>query len=366
MIVKAAVMNAPGVPIAVEEFARPTLEPGAVLLETIYSEVCGTDCHLHHGKLSGVPYPIIPGHVSVGRIAEMNGVVTDVHGQPFMTGDVVAFLDVHETCGRCWYCLVAKATTRCPHRKVYGITYSSKEGLLGGWSEYIYLKPGVKILRLPETVSAKTYMAGGCGLPTAFHAVERATIRMGDTVAIQGCGPVGLNTAIFARLSGAAKVIMIGAPALRLQLAREFGADVILNIESLSPADRLQAVMDQTEGRGADVTVEASGNPRAVQEGLRMTRDNGIYVVVGQYTDNGPVDVNPHLDINRKHMDIRGCWGCDFSHLYRAIAMLGRHATQFPWEKAITASYGLHETQAALNDVEQLKVVKAIIDPRKK
>lgn len=364
-MVKAAVMEAPGRPIQVKEFSRPTLEPGAVLLETLFSEVCGTDCHLHHGKLSGVPYPIIPGHVSVGRIAEMNGTVTDVEGKPFRAGDAVAFLDVHETCGRCWYCLVAKASTRCPHRKVYGITYTSDEGLLGGWSEFIYLKPGVKILRLPESLSPRTYIAGGCGLPTAFHAVERATIRLNDTVAIQGCGPVGLNAAIFARLSGAGKIIMVGAPELRLNLARDYGADVILNIDNLSPTERIQAVLDETEGRGADVTIEASGNPKAVAEGLRMTRDNGTYVVVGQYTDNGPVEVNPHLDINRKHLDIRGCWGCDFSHLYRAIAMMGRHAGQFPWEKSITAEYGLGETQRALEDVERLRVVKAVIDPKK-
>jgi len=364
-MIKAAVMEAPGRPVRVTEFPRPELEPGAVLLETIFSEVCGTDCHLHHGKLSGVPYPIIPGHVSVGRIAEMNGTVTDVEGKPFAEGDVVAFLDVHETCGRCWFCLVAKASTRCPHRKVYGITYSSNDGLLGGWSEFIYLKPGVKILRLPESCPPTTYIAGGCGLPTAFHAVERATIRMDDTVAIQGSGPVGLNAAIFARLSGAGKILLLGAPALRLDLAREFGTDTVFDIETLSPTERIEAVLQQTGGRGADVTIEASGNPKAVAEGLQMTRDNGTYVVVGQYTDNGPVEVNPHLDINRKHLDIRGCWGCDFSHLYRAIAMMGRYADQFPWEKAITAYYGLEETQRALDDVEQLKVVKAVIDPRK-
>ena len=71
-MIKAAVMEAPGKPVIVKEFPRPDLEPGAVLLETIYSEVCGTDCHLLHGRLDGAPYPIIPGHVSVGKIHSMN------------------------------------------------------------------------------------------------------------------------------------------------------------------------------------------------------------------------------------------------------------------------------------------------------
>jgi len=364
-MIKAAVMEAPDQEIVVKEFEKPALEPGAVLLETIYSEVCGTDCHLFHGKLAGVPYPIIPGHVSVGKIAEINGDVRDIHGKSFHAGDVAIFLDVHETCGKCWFCLVAKASTRCPHRKVYGITYSAKEGLLGGWSEYIYLKPGVKIIRLPENLTPERYIAGGCGMPTAFHAVERATIKLGDMVVIQGCGPVGLNAVIFSRLSGAGKIIVLGAPNLRLELAKEFGADIVLSIEKMSVEERIRAVKDATAGRGGDVVIEASGNPQAVREGLQMTRDNGIYVVVGQYTDNGPVEINPHLDINKKHVDIRGCWGCDFSHLYKAIHLMSLRGSEFRLEKVISGFYGLDEAQNALEDVEHLKVVKAVIKPGK-
>ncbi|HJR53023.1 MAG TPA: alcohol dehydrogenase catalytic domain-containing protein, partial [Gemmatimonadota bacterium] len=106
-MIRAAVMVAPGAPIEVRELPEPTIEPGAVLLETILSEVCGTDVHLRHGRLAGVPYPIVPGHVSVGRVAETGGEVADVEGRAVRPGDVVTFLDVHETCHACWYCLVA-------------------------------------------------------------------------------------------------------------------------------------------------------------------------------------------------------------------------------------------------------------------
>ena len=364
-MIKAAVIEAPDKPLVVKNFDKPRIEPGGVLLETIYSEVCGTDCHLYHGKLSGVPYPIIPGHISVGKIAEMNGIVSDINGQPFNIGDIVTFLDVNETCGNCWFCLVAKATTRCPYRKVYGITYSANEGLLGGWSEYIYLKPGVKIIRLPENITPEKYIAGGCGMPTGFHAVERAGIKLGDSVVIQGSGPVGLNTTIFARLSGADKIIVTGAPDLRLNLAKEFGADIVINIEKTPLDERIQMIKDFTNGRGADIVIEATGNPEAVREGLKMVRDNGIYVIVGQYTDNGTVEINPHLDINKKHIDIRGCWGCDFSHLYKAICVMNRYAGDFNWEKSISAFYGLSEAQKAIEDVESLKLIKAVINPQK-
>ncbi len=362
-MIKAAIMRQPERPLAVETFAEPELEPGAILLETIYSEVCGTDVHLYHGHLSGVPYPIIPGHVSVGRIAQLAGPKTDVEGNSLREGDIVTFLDVHETCGRCWFCLVAKASTRCPHRKVYGITYSSNEGLLGGWSEGIYLKPGVKVIKLPENVPPERFIGGGCGLPTAMHALERAQVMLGDSVVVQGSGPVGLNAAILAQLSGATQVIVVGAPQVRLEAALAIGADAVLNIEEHDSGERMKIVQELAGGRGADITIEATGKPLAVREGMRMTRDNGRFVVVGQYTDAGSVEINPHWDINRKHLEIRGTWGTDFSHLYRSVKVLARHGERFQWEQFISKKYGLEEANQALADVECLKVVKAVIEP---
>ena len=192
-------MPAPGAPLELREFERP--RGGACCCETLASEVCGTDVHLWKGQLAGVPYPIIPGHVSVGRVAEPDG-AADVDGNPLREGQIVTFLDVYGTCGRCWYCTVAHATTRCPHRKVYGVTLSSDDGLLGGWSEYIHLRPGVHVIPLPETLDWRAFMAGGCGMPTALHAVTLAEIAFGDTVVVQGAGPVGLCAAVLAQLRG--------------------------------------------------------------------------------------------------------------------------------------------------------------------
>src|SRR5207249_7486502 len=119
----AVVMPGPNQPLRIDHLSTPTLEPGAALLRTLYSEVCGTDVHLHHGRLD-VPFPIIPGHVSVGVVTDVHnagGAVRDVEGDPIREGDVVTFLDVHETCNQCYHCLVARQPTRCPQRRVYGI-----------------------------------------------------------------------------------------------------------------------------------------------------------------------------------------------------------------------------------------------------
>jgi threonine dehydrogenase-like Zn-dependent dehydrogenase len=362
-MIKAVVMPAPRAPLEIRPFPKPQLEPGAVLLRTLGSEVCGTDVHLWHGRLAGVPYPIIPGHVSVGEVAATNGPVADVDGRSLAAGDVVTFLDVYGSCGRCWYCTVAHASTRCPHRRVYGITLSANEGLLGGWAEYIHLRSGVHIVTLPEGLPWETFIAAGCGLPTALHALERADVRFGDTVVVQGSGPVGLSAAILAQLRGASKVIVVGGPPLRLAMATRSGADAVIDIGTTDEVARLNVVRALTGGRGADVTIEATGVAAAVPEGMRMTRDAGRYVVVGQYTDAGPAEFNPHLDLNRKHLDVRGCWGSDVSHVYRAVQVLARYHAHFPWSEFVSGRYNLQQAQEALEDVAAQRVVKALIVP---
>ena len=368
-MISAVVMPAPGKPLELRDFHDPELEPGAVLLKTLGSEVCGTDTHLWSGQLAGVPYPIIPGHVSVGEVAALGpppargDAVRDVSGRPIEVGEVVTFLDVFGTCGRCWYCTVGHATTRCPSRKVYGVTLSADEGLLGGWAQYIYLRPGVHIISLPQELDWRAFLAAGCGMSTALHAVTLGEIAFGDTVVVQGAGPVGLCAAILAQLRGAGSVVVVGGPQVRLDAARHFGVDAVLDIGSISEQQRLVAIRAMTGGRGADVTIEATGVPSAVGEGMRLTRDAGRYVVVGQYSDVGPASFNPHLDLNQKHLEVRGCWGSDVGHVYRSVQVMARYAKQFPWTDLISREYDLSTAQAALEDVASQRVVKALIVP---
>ena len=356
-------MTAPDAPMEVWSLPDPEVEQGGVLLETISSEVCGTDVHLYHGRLAGVPYPIVPGHVSVGRVLEAPGVAHDALGEPLSHGDVVTFLDVHEVCGSCYHCLVVRQPNRCPSRKVYGITYSATDGPFGGWAERIYLQPGVRILKLPNGLGADDVIGGGCGLFTGFAAIDRSDLAMGQVVVVQGAGPVGLSAAAFANLRGAGQVILIGAPRARLELGGTLGADVGLDLESTTRAERMAAVQDATGGRGADVVVEASGNPEAVREGLDLLRDGGTYVVAGHYTDAGDISLNPHWDINRKHAVIKGQWGTDFHHLVGALRLLGRHGARLPFASVIGGRYTLEEAGQALEDVAALKVTKAVITP---
>jgi L-iditol 2-dehydrogenase len=379
-VIRAAAIAAPHAPVTVIEVPVPALGPGAALLRTVFSEVCGTDVHLQHGRLTGVPYPLVPGHVSVGRIEALRDPLTDVEGRAFREGDLVTFLDVHETCGACYQCLVAKQTTRCPSRKVYGITYGAADGPLGGWAERIWIKPGVKLIRLPDGLAPETFIGGGCGLVTALHAVERAEIRLDQSVAVLGAGPVGQSIVALARLSGAGDVIAVDREAGRLAYAERMGASAIERLStdghnhegtlarwhqggSAGASAAIDAVRRLTGGRGADVAIEASGAPLAVPMALDMVRDGGRVVVCGHYTDNGPVEIHPHFQVNRKHVDIRGVWGCDYSHFHRAVTIAARHGHRIPWREMVSRTYPLERAGEALAAVERREVLKALIAP---
>lgn len=359
----AAVMPAPRQPIDLREFPRPDLSPGSALLKTARSEVCGTDVHLWHGRLAGVPYPIIPGHVSAGTLDSIRGPLRALDGGVLREGDRAVFFDVHRTCGRCRACTVHRTPTRCPARRVYGITDPAAEGLFGGWSQAIYLEPGVGIARLPDAVGFDDYIGGGCGLITAVHILERAALRPGDSVLVQGSGAVGLSAIALARLSGASSIFAIGAPADRLQLAREMGADEVFDVSTTTPEQRLEEIRSRTYGEGPDVVIEAAGSARAIEEGLALVRDGGRYVVAGHYTDVGPSSVNAHQHINRKHLEIRGCWGSEPAHFLRALAFLERYAASVPWKRIGGRTYPLAGLNEALADAEAMRITKALVDP---
>jgi L-iditol 2-dehydrogenase len=359
-------MTGPGRPLEWRDHPRPALSPGAALLQTVATEVCGTDVHLHAGHLKAAPWPIIPGHVSCGVVIDANGPLHDPLGNEIALGDLVTFYDVIGVCGNCASCLIDREPTRCPHRRVYGITLSANDGLRGGFATHIELRPGTKLLKLPASVSPRAFLGGGCGLPTGFAAVERASIRLGDTVLVQGAGPVGQSAAIFAQLAGASRVLMTGDPAARLAAARVRGVSATLALsDEPDPVRRVSWARSETAGRGPDVVIEATGNPLAVREGLEIVRDAGRYVVVGQYTDAGEVSISPHHHLNRKHINLMGSWGYDFRHLYLSLGAMARTIDRLAWADFVTREYPLTVAgaQTALDDMASLRVLKALIRP---
>ncbi len=135
---------------------------------------------------------------------------------------------------------------------------------------------------------------------------------------------------------------------------------------STSAEQRLEEIRSLTYGEGVDVVIEAAGSPAAIEEGLTLVRDGGRYVVAGHYTDAGPSSVNAHWHINRKHLEIRGCWGSEPGHFLRALSLLERHASRVPWRDIGGRIYGLDELDAALADAEAMRIPKALVDPQRR
>ncbi|MBA2519967.1 MAG: alcohol dehydrogenase catalytic domain-containing protein [Chloroflexia bacterium] len=362
----AAVLRAFNQPLAFERATVPAPAPGAVVARVAFGGVCGTDVHLHHGNLP-IPLPLILGHEGVGHVARLGeGVATDFTGLPLREDDAIAWMS-NITCGRCHWCVVAGERTLCEQRKVYGVNqrFDQFPGLSGSWADTMYLQPGSAIFRLTAGVTPQQAIALGCAGPTAVHGVLDITrIEVGDTVVVQGSGPVGIAAAMYAHLAGAAKVILVGAPASRLALAKELGVgDVHLDIELMpDPAERIRWVREETPGgRGATVVLECAGVPAAVPEGFEMAAPGSRYLVLGQYTDRGPVPINPHI-ITRKQLQVLGSWGFAEKHYQGHIQALPNLKRRFDLDRLVT-TYPLSQANQVLADMAAGRVMKPLLVP---
>lgn len=347
---KASVLTAFNAPLELRDLPLPSpVEPGAALVRTEMAGICGTDVHLWKGQLP-IALPVIMGHETVGRIVELGaGLERDWTGQPLALGDRVTWNSA-VSCGTCYYCAEKKQPTRCAQRRAYGIGYRCDQPphLLGGYAEFHYLRPRTTIFKLPDDLPTESVIGAGCALITAIHGVERTGIAPQDNVVVQGAGPVGIAALAVAKSAGAGQVIVIGGPQARLDMAKRFGADHVINIDDVRDAQaRLDAVRQLTGGYGADVVLECVGIPNAVVEGMELCRDGGKYLVLGHYCDAGPVMWNPHV-ITRKQLQVFGSWSSEPRHLKQAIEFLRANQQRFPFHEMVSHRFTLDRANEAL------------------
>ena len=363
-LARASVLENFKTPLALREFPLPALEPGAALVRTEMAGICGTDVHLWKGELK-IGLPVILGHETVGKIEQLGeGLNRDWNGEPLSVGDRVTWTSTI-SCGKCFYCAEKKQPTRCPHRRAYGIGYRCDEAphFMGGYAEFHYLRPGSNIFKIPSDLSTESVIGAGCALITAIHGVERTGIDWQDIVVVQGAGPVGISALAVAKSAGAAKVIVLGAPSPRLEMAKRFGADHVINIDEVkTPEARIAAVKDLSRGYGADVVLECVGHPSAITEGMEMCRDGGKYLVLGHYCDAGPVMWNPHI-ITRKQLQVFGSWSSEPRHMRAALEFLRAHKNQFPFNTMVTHRFPLDRANEALETTAKWISAKSVIIP---
>ena len=178
-------------------------------------------------------------------------------------------------------------------------------------------------------------------LTCCIRAINRAIgvggFCVGDTVVIQGSGPIGLLSLVAAREMGAGRVLVVGAPETpRLSLCREFGADATVCLDDHdTPQKRIDRVRDLVGNYGADLVIDCSGHPSAGPEGIEMLRDGGTYVEMGQFTDVGSVETNwPR--ICSKDINLLGSWAFTPNDIALGIGMMSRIANRYPWQQMQT------------------------------
>jgi L-iditol 2-dehydrogenase len=330
--------------VRVQELPEPApAGAGEVVLEVKAAGVCGSDVHLwrnHHSWR--VKLPLVLGHEFCGVVADVG---PGVDG--FQPGDRVVCETAASVCGKCAYCVTGHYNL-CPHRQGYGALAD------GAFRRYVAARPQI-LHHFPESLPFE-YAALTEPICVAYNAlVEKVRVRPGDTVVVQGVGPIGIFAIVVARLQGASTIIALGTgtDGQRLRVASAMGADYALSIEQDHPVELVGSLGD---GYGADLVVDCTGVSAALKQSLEMVRPNGTIAKIGW----GPQPVDFSLDpLVGKAITLQGT----FSHTYgtweRVIALLA--CGQIDLEPVIGGLYGLADWREGFSRMEQGINVKSVL-----
>ncbi|MDR1521209.1 MAG: alcohol dehydrogenase catalytic domain-containing protein [Planctomycetota bacterium] len=273
----------------------PAIGPNDVLIKVRACAICGTDIHIYQWNkwaaanmrkaFSGLPR--IMGHEFSGEVVKIGGNVGKVK-----IGDRVS-AETHIACGQCYLCRTGNEYN-CQQLKRF------KDGIFG---EYAVI-PEYSAEKLGDNVS---YEVGALMEPfgVAVHAVGK-TAPVGDTVAVIGCGPIGLLMIKVIKAMGAAKIFASDISDFRLNLAKKAGADVLINPSATDP---VKTVRDATDGLGAGHVFENSGNVKAAKQAFELLRRCGTMVMTGLPSE--PLVLDAGSDIVWKGAKIYGSYGRD-------------------------------------------------------
>ena len=333
----AAVFSGHGRPFDLLEFPVPAPGRGEVLVDISCSTICGSDLHTWHGRRQE-PTPCILGHEIVGRIVAFGPGAprTDLRGEPLAEGDRITWT-LAASCGECFFCKRG-LPQKCEHLFKYGHSaIAPGREFSGGFAECCVLTAGTGIVKLPDGLSDALAAPANCAVATVAAAFRLAGPVEGSTVAVFGCGVLGLTAAAMARDLGAAEVVACDLDPARAEPAADFGAGTFSE-----PADLLPKLRDLTRGRGADVTLEFSGSSAAVAGAFAATRTGGVSVIAGTITPGGAVTIDPN-DLVRRMLTIRGLHNYAPQDLVEAVDFLCRTGERFPFESLAGGAFALED-----------------------
>lgn len=269
--------------VGFETVPDPVLvEPTDAIVRVRLSAVCGSDLHVYRGHEAGLDPGTVLGHEFLGEVVEVGDAVSRVA----VGGTVVSPFTT--SCGECAPCREG-LTCRCTRGQLFGWVENG-HGLQGAQAEYVRVPlADATLLALPGPEAGgpggngdpEAVLFVGDVLSTGFFCAESGGVRPGARVVVLGCGPVGLMAVVAARELGAERVLAVDGVPERLALARAFGASVV----DFTATDPREAVLEATDGRGADVVLEAVGSAAASRSAYELVRTGGTISAVGVHTE---------------------------------------------------------------------------------
>jgi erythritol/L-threitol dehydrogenase len=339
-----------------EEVPRPVPGPGEALVRVEAVGICASDLKCYQGasKFWGdgdrpayVETPVIPGHEFAGVVTELDEAAAEKWG--IAVGDRVVSEQI-VPCRQCRYCLSGDYHM-CQVHAIYGF----KRATPGAMAEYLVF-PANALVHSISAALRPAHAAFTEPLSCALHAVERARIAFGDTVVVAGCGPIGLGMVAGAAAKSPARVIALDVAEAKLDLARDCGADLALNI---TETDVAGTVRELTGGYGADVYLEGTGHPSAVPQGLILLRKLGRFVEYSVFRE--PVTVDWSIISDDKELDVLGahlgphCWPA-------AVRMI--ESGRLPLDRIVTHELPLKDFQDGLDLVaDGTRSIKVALRP---
>lgn len=349
-----------GDPFALGDFDVPDPAPGAAVLKMRLANICGSDMHVWRGTAGGPP-PRTLGHEGVGEVLKLGeGVTTDRAGEALHVGDRVVFAYFHP-CLECPTCLKGH-TNACPYR-YEGRTNSPEQWphFTGTFGQYYYLFPRHTMFKVPDHLSDRMVAGINCALSQVIAGLRQADASLGDTVALQGAGGLGVYAAAVAKARGAAKVIAIDGVDERLELIKAFGADAIVDMREYNSAEaRAARVRELTGGLGADVTLELVGHAAVLPEGLAMTAPGGRYLEIGNINVGPRTEIDPSILVFRS-ITLMGVIHYLPRDLEDALQFVSRNTDRLPFDRVLSHTFPLREIDAAFREQDAGHVTRGAL-----
>ena len=335
-----------------QRYPLPDPEPGAILVKIAYANVCGSDLHWWRGEMPIPAEGRALGHEMVGTVRALGaGVATDSTGRPLQEGDRIVY-NYFFPCGRCVACLRGQPEC-CPKKRRPGNGQPAQYPYFNaGFSEYYYLLPGHVCVKIPDDMPDAVAAPINCALAQVLQALDSGGFRQGDSLVVQGAGGLGLNMIAAARDIGAGEIIAIDGIPGRLALAEEFGASHTVDIRDCpTPADRIAAVKELTNGYGATHAVDVAGVKGVVAEGIEMLAPGGTYLEIGSIVPGMEFAFNPDAAC-RKGLRFIGFLQYDTRILPRAVDFVQRTRSRVPWDRVISHTFPLEGINDAFAQAE--------------